>query len=157
MKLIYKFTIYLFFFMCLSGLSAQTEEQYSNYLKTGTDSEKAIALEYFGKEKKDKSKASSVIEILNSSKNPKVTSRAAIALGYFAETGNAVEALKLKIESETDPIVVYPCLVALFNIQTKSEKPDEKIIEAFRFADQNRRTDELVSSFLDKVKNRIKF
>ncbi len=155
MKLNYKFAVYLLSIGISSGLVAQSEEQYNSFLTQGTDSEKASALEYFGKEKKDKSKSSTVIEILNTSKNPKVTSRAAVALGYFAETGNAVEALKLKIESETDPTVVYPCLVALFHIQTKTEKPDEKIIEAFRFADKNRRSDELVASFIDKVKAKL--
>jgi|GEM_PF-3693819 len=142
--------------LSLSPVLAETEAEFASYLKTGSDDQQIRALEYFGKETKNKSKSGEIQRLLSETKSVGVASRAATALGYFGERGEAVTALKSKIENNSDPLVVYSCLVALYNIQSKAEAPDSDIIEAFRYADQNRRQDEVLSNFLSKLKSKYK-
>ncbi len=123
-------------------------------LSTGTDQEKLQAIEAILKSK-DKSQVPTLIDILNSTQNPRVAGDAAIALGVIGEKEKSTTALKQKIESTENGDIVYACVLALYNIHRKGDKKDPEAEAAIQFALENRRQDPFVADILDRLKDKF--
>lgn len=136
------------------GAQTKSKEEHIKALSAGTDNDKIQACKFLGKEKKDKTAISEIINTLNNTDSSKVKIACSTALGYIAVKGDSTTALKNVITNTDNTDVVYAALLAIYNISVKNETLEEDAKSAYNYAKANHGHDEFIADAVAKIESR---
>jgi hypothetical protein len=153
------FCLIIAFSFFANSISAQegekSEQSYRRALSSSVEPEVIVALKHFAKPTSDEGLRKEISDLTLNTKNPRIAIQGALTLGKMGKAPVSSAALRDRVLRESNPDVVYTCLLAFLELQITDGKKDADALIALNHADQKFRGDEFIADLVDKVKGKF--